>query len=353
MINKKWLLVLALHLLTTLNSFSQKKTDQFVIRTIAFYNVENLFDTINNPDKNDESSPIMGLKGYKTSVYWNKINNIAKVISEIGKGKTNSSPVIMGLAEVENGNVLEDIIKTNSLKNQHYGIVHFESPDLRGIDVALLYQKKFFKPIDERRYELKIWDGNGRRIYTRDQLLVSGILDDELVHLIVNHWPSRRGGEAKSRPKREKAAWLTKKIIDEIRSSEPNAKIIIMGDLNDDPINSSLKKVLKTKGKIKNVLGEDIYNPMENMFKRGFNTLGYRDNLNLFDQIMITYPLLEKKGNYESYKFYQANIFNPSFITTKSGRFKGYPFRSFNNGGFTGGYSDHFPVYIYLIKRKH
>ncbi len=335
-----------------INGHSQKKEKQFNIRTIAFYNVENLFDTINDPNKYDEASPIMELKGDRSKIYKDKMNNMAMVISKIGLEKTNTSPAIIGLAEVENRKVLEDLIATDDLKDKHYNIIHFDSPDERGIDVALLYQKRYFKPIDQKNYELRIWDEKGKRDYTRDQLLVSGILDGELIHIIVNHWPSRSGGEAKSRPKREKAAWLTTQIIEDIKKEDTNAKIIIMGDLNDDPSNSSLKKVLKAKGKKKEVTKGDIYNPMESMFKRGFNTLGYRDNINLFDQILISSSLLTTTKEYDTYKMFKVNIFNPRFLTNKKGRYKGYPYRSFSNSLFTGGYSDHFPVYMYLIKEK-
>ena len=335
-----------------LTAVGQKKEKQFNIRTIAFYNVENLFDTINDPNKNDEASPMMELKGNRTKVYWDKMDNMAMVISKIGLKKTNTSPAIIGLSEVENRAVLEDLIATDHLKDKHYGIIHYDSPDRRGIDVALLYQKRYFKPIDEKNYELRMWDEKGRRVYTRDQLLVSGILDGELIHIIVNHWPSRSGGEKKSRPKREKAAWLTGQIIEDIKKDDSNAKIIIMGDLNDDPNNSSIKKVLKAQGKKKEIATGDIFNPMEDMFRRGLNTLGYRDNINLFDQILISSSLLTTKGEYDTYKMFKTNIFNPQFLTTKSGRYKGYPFRSYSYGSYTGGYSDHFPVYMYLIKEK-
>ncbi len=347
--NLKTILLIVFATITFLG-YSQEK--QFKIRTIAFYNVENLFDTINDPNKYDETSPIMELKADRYKAYKSKIKNMAMVISKIGLEKTNTSPVIIGLAEVENRKVLEDLITTDVLKDKHYEIIHFDSPDERGIDVALLYQRQYFKLIDQKNYELRLWDEIGKRDYTRDQLLVSGILDDELIYFIVNHWPSRRGGEAKSRHKREKAAWLTTQIIEEVKEETPNAKIIIMGDFNDNPNNSSIKKVLKAKGKKKEIKQGDIYNPMENMFKRGFNTLKYRDNINLFDQILISSSLLSTNNGYDTYKMFKANVFNPQFLITKSGRYKGYPFRSFSNGIFSGGYSDHFPVYIYLIKKN-
>jgi len=215
-----------------------------------------------------------------------------------------------------------------------------------------LYQKKYFKPIHHESFTPNIFRDNFR-VYTRDQLLVSGYLDDELIHVIVNHWPSRSGGEAASRSLREKAAYLNTKIIEKIREEEPNAKIFSMGDFNDDPTNSSFKNVLKTIREKKAVKDGDLYNPFEEMYKQGFNTLGYRDNINLFDQIFFTAAALDKgEKDFSSYKMFRAMIFNKHFLTTKKGRFKGYPFRSFSNGDYTGGYSDHYPVYIYLIKKQ-
>lgn len=332
--------------------FSQKKGKKYAIRTIAFYNLENLFDTINDTSINDEASPIMELKSNRSKVYWDKIDKLASTIAQIGLEKAKTSPAIIGVSEVENLNVLEDLVNSKHLKSKNYGIVHYDSPDKRGIDVALLYQKKYFKPVYHEAFNPNIYREN-KKIYTRDQLLVSGYLDDELIHLIVNHWPSRSGGEAKSRPLREKAAYQNLKIIEKIREKEENPKILTMGDFNDDPINASFKKVLKTKSRKKNVGENDIYNPYEDLYRRGFNTLAYRDNLNLFDMILISYPLLNKdKKDFSTYKMFQANIFNKRFLSQKTGRYKGYPFRSFSDGGYTGGYSDHFPVYMYLIKEQ-
>lgn len=332
--------------------FSQKKEKKYTIRTIAFYNLENLFDTINDTSINDEASPIMNLKANISKVYWDKIDKLGSTIAQIGLDKAKTSPAIIGVSEVENLSVLEDLVKSKHLTKQHYGIIHYNSSDKRGIDVALLYQKRYFKPVYHEAFNPNIYR-DGYKVYTRDQLLVSGYLDDELIHLIVNHWPSRSGGEAKSRPLREKAAYQNTKIIEKIRQKDPNAKILTMGDFNDDPINSSFKKVLKTKSRKRDVNENDIYNPYEDLHRRGFNTLAYRDNLNLFDMILISAPLLNKRTkDYTTYKVYQENIFNKRFLTQKKGRYKGYPFRSFSNGGYTGGYSDHFPVYVYLIKEK-
>lgn len=346
---KKISTLLLLLLLISTNSFSQKQYD---IRSVGFYNLENLFDTENDTLINDEASPMMEIKEGRAEIYQKKLNNMAKVISEMGTTEAKNSPVILGVAEVENRIVLEDLVANDALKDKDYNIIHYNSPDLRGIDVALLYQPNYFNPTHHEVFELKLWDEEGKRIFTRDQLLVSGYLDDELIHIIVNHWPSRRGGEEKSRHKREKAAYLTTQIIAKVRENDPDAKIIIMGDLNDDPTNSSLKTVLKTKSKKADVKEGDIYNPTEDMFRRGQNTLVYRDNINLFDQIMFTSSLLTTKKEYSSYKMFKVNIFNPQYLTTQNGKYKGYPHRSFAGPNFINGYSDHYPIYMYLIREK-
>jgi len=235
------------------------------------------------------------------------------------------------------------------LRDKNYDIIHFNSPDERSIDVGLLYQKKLFKPTNYSSHELVIYDANTKkRNYTRDQLLVSGLLEGEKMHFIVNHWPSRSGGEARSRPGRIAAAHLAKKLVDSLQTIDPYAKIIIMGDLNDDPFNVSVKDVLGAKAKKEDVKLKGIFNPMMKMAKRGMGTLAYRDALNVFDQIMFTKPFLDK--DYSSFKIYKTGIYNPAYLTNKKGRYKGYPFRSFVGSTWTGGYGDHFPVYTYLIR---
>lgn len=333
------------------------KLDRVKRLTIAFYNLENLFDTKNDTTKNDEASPIMEYKGNKEEVYWKKANNMARVLAEIGTNSVyKTSPAIIGVAEVENRTVLEDLLKTDYLKKKKYGIVHFDSPDWRGIDVALLYRKKYFTPISFKAKTLMLKDTEGKRIRTRDQLVVTGIFDGEMTAFIVNHWPSRRGGEARSRPTREKAAALNVKIIDSLKKEFPNIKVITMGDLNDDPTNSSVKNILKAVSLKKTT--EDlkangdktpyVYNPFTDIGKNE-GTLGYRDSYNLFDQIMFTPNYLAK--DYSTYQFEKAAIFKPKYMMNKRGRYKGYPKRSWSGGSFTNGFSDHYPTYIYVIKK--
>lgn len=348
------LLKLLLVLLTfslTFNAEAQEEK-KFKIHTIAFYNLENLFDTLNDPSKYDEASPIMEMAAAnRAEVYEKKVKGMARVIAEIGRGEySKNAPAIIGVCEIENRKVLEDVVNDPLLLGKDYGIIHFDGPDARSIDVALLYQKALFQPTNSSSHELKIYDDNTReRKYTRDQLLVSGKLDGDDINIIVNHWPSRSGGEARSRPKRVAAAKVTKRLVDSLQSVDPYSKIFIMGDLNDDPTNSSVKDVLKAQSNKRRVGLKGIYNPYEKMFKKeGLGTTAYRDAWSLFDQIMVTKPLLEK--DYSSFRFFKAGIFNKQYLTNPRGRYEGYPFRSFADGGYTGGFSDHFPVYVYVIK---
>tara|TARA_R110002049_G_scaffold90686_2_gene227129 strand:- start:49789 stop:50841 length:1053 start_codon:yes stop_codon:yes gene_type:complete len=334
--------------LIAFSSLNAQKSKTFKIHTIAFYNLENLFDTINDPIKYDEASPIMELKTNLSEIYKSKTHNMARVIADIGLDVTNNAPAIIGVSEIENRAVLETLINDSLIRHKNYGIVHYDSPDIRGIDVGLLYQKQLFTPFHTSKHELKVYDEKGKREYTRDQLLVSGLLEGDRIHVIVNHWPSRRGGEERSRPRRVAAAKLNKHIVDSLQADDPYAKIFIMGDLNDDPINASLKDVLKTEKSKNQVKLKGLYNPFENFYKNGIGTTAYRDAWSLFDQIIVSKPLLEK--DYSSLRFYKAGIFNKNYLITPTGTYKGYPFRSWTYGGFSGGFSDHFPVYVYVIK---
>lgn len=329
-----------------------QEAKEYQIRTVAFYNIENLFDTEDDPFTFDDDRTPTGADVWTVEKYRDKLDKMAKVLSQIGTERAQIPPSIIGLCELENLKVLEDLIAQPQLRESNYGIVHYDSPDRRGVDVGLLYRQDVFVPLNSQSRRLLIYEAEdpSKRVYTRDQLVVSGLLDGEPIHFIVNHWPSRSGGEAKSSYRRELAANLNNKIIDSLRRLDPAAKIMTMGDFNDDPTNKSIKKILRTKAKKENTEADEMFNPMESMLKKGMGTLAFRDGWNLFDQILLSRPLVQ--GDYSSYKFYKAGIFNPDYLITPSGQFKGYPFRSYDFGGYTGGYSDHFPVYIYLIKEK-
>ena len=342
------------------------------IHTVAFYNFENLFDTINNPNFDDEWTP-NGMQQWTSKKYYQKLKNLSKVLVQIGTNeKQISAPTFIGCSEIENRGVLEDLIKQPNLIAIDYGIVHFDSPDKRGIDVGLLYQKQHFKPTsfinipliinrlnpkkeilieketDEDKTDTdKIEVVSGTRIYTRDILLVTGFLDGEEINIMVNHWPSRSGGEKKSSAFREAAGRLGRKIMDSIYKVNPLAKIICMGDLNDGAYNKSVKEGIGAKLRKADVKEFGVYNPFEQMAKDGYASLFYRDAGDIFDQIMVSETLIN--GNYSSFRYWKAGIFNKLFLIQTTGQYKGYPLRhSANEIGF----SDHFPVYIYLIKEK-
>ena len=344
------------------------QTKKYIVHTVAFYNFENLFDTINGSNNDEEWLP-NGKMNWTAEKYKKKLENLEKVLSEIGTGENpNNSPTLIGGCEIENRGVLEDLIKQPKLINKDYGIVHFDSPDKRGIDVALLYQKKHFKPTSYVNIPLYIYrnqqgkedkkdktdatddeviaDVKSDRVYTRDQLLVTGFLDGDEVNVIVNHWPSRSGGEKKSSPFREAAGALNRKIIDSLIKINPDAKIITMGDLNDGSYNKSVKVGIGAKLKKSELKSSgDIYNPFEQMAKDGNATLFYRDSGDIFDQIMISESLT--RNDYSSFRYWKAGIFNKPYLIQTTGQYKGYPLR---NSQTEPGFSDHFPVYIYLIK---
>lgn len=344
----------------------QSQPKKYTIHTVAFYNFENFYDSVDDPITNDDEWTPNGAQHWTEQKYHQKVKNLAKVISEIGTPENKNAPTIIGGSEIENRGVLEDLIKDPKLLPYDLGIVHFDSPDRRGIDVALLYQKKYFRPtsfssipliiykkaMDKKEeqndvlndsIEIKKIDKN--RVFTRDQLLVSGFLEGEEIHIIVNHWPSRSGGEKASSQFREAAAQLNRKIIDSLQHINPKAKILTMGDFNDGPINKSIKTVLEAKTKKAEVSELGLFNPFEEMANKGMGTIAYRDSWNIFDQIIITEPFLA--SDFSSYKFWKAGIFNPPYLIQTIGQYKGYPLRHSQN---EVGFSDHFPVYIYLVK---
>jgi hypothetical protein len=334
------------------NNLMSQEQNSYNILSVAFYNAENLFDFEDDPLTFDDDRTPTGKDVWTEEKYRDKIAKISRVLSEIGIEVTGSAPAIIGLCEFENLVVLEALTDHPNLSAENYGIIHFDSPDSRGIDVGLLYRKEIFTPVNSQSRRLVIYETENpsKRVYTRDQLVVSGILDGDEIHFIVNHWPSRSGGEAKSSYRREKAAALNRQIIDSLYQINPYSRIISMGHFNDDPTNKSFKKVLKTKDSKENLKFQELYNPMEKMLKEGHGTLAYRDNWNLFDQIFVSQVLAGT--DYSSYQFYRAGIFNKDYLVTPGGQYKGYPYRSYGYGGYTGGYSDHFPVYIYLIKSQ-
>ncbi len=338
--------------LVTFSAKSQLSKDkEYQVATVAFYNLENLFDTIIDPDTNlilrEDFTPDAP-KHWNSERYYAKLKNMADVISQLGAELNPAGPQILGVAEIENKSVLEDLIKQKKLQKMNYGIVHYDSPDHRGIDVGLLYSKVRFQVLFSRPYRLKTEDST---FTTRDLLYVKGVLDKtDTLHIMVAHWPSRRGGQKRSEPKRIEAAKLSRAVIDSILSVDKQAKVIFMGDLNDDPNNKSMTKYMKARPQKEQAVNGALFNPMQEFFKKGIGTLAYRDNWNLFDQFVLTPGLLS--NDYSSYQFFKANVFNKEFLKQQEGAFKGYPKRTYVGTNYLGGYSDHFPVYLFLVKEK-
>lgn len=339
-------------LISTLSCTSKNKISagndsktKMQVACVAFYNLENIFDTINNENVNDEEFTPNGPMKWGTMKYTAKVQHMAHAISQIGLDNSPVGAVILGISEIENKGVVEDLIKQPELKNRSYEIVHYDSPDRRGVDVGLIYNPKYFIVTNSKSYRLRTADPN---FLTRDQLMVSGYLLGEKVHVIVNHWPSRSGGELASRPKRNAAAALTRSIADSLFRVDPKAKIIIMGDLNDDPTNESCAKVLNAKKELSEVKAGDLYNTLWKTFDKGIGSLAYNDQWNLFDQIIVSSELAH--GEKGKLKLWKAEIFNKEFLTQQEGRYKGTPLRTHAGGVWLNGYSDHYPTLIYLIK---
>ncbi|MCB9189838.1 MAG: endonuclease/exonuclease/phosphatase family protein [Flavobacteriales bacterium] len=326
---------------------------EFEVACIGFYNQENLFDTIVDPDTNkilqDDFTP-KGPKNWDSKKYKEKLENMSFAISKMGLESTPDGMAVLGLAEIENRLVLEDLVAQEAIKERDYQIVHYDSPDRRGIDVALLYNPKYFQLESSKTFTLKI-DGMDD-FYTRDQLLVSGNLLGERMHFIVCHWPSRRGGEKRSGPLRVAAAELTMQIMDSIRVAEPDAKIIMMGDLNDDPVSKSVKKVMKPMAKPQEVESTGLFNPMADLYTKGIGSLGYNDGWNLFDQMILSSGLIDKDKTYNDFGYYSVKVFNEPFLIAQEGQYKNYPHRTYSRSEYIHGYSDHFPVYVTLLRAK-
>lgn len=314
---------------------------------VAFYNLENLFDPEDDPYKFDEDFTPDGANHYTQQIYKKKLHNMARAMSQIGIDKAPQGPAFFGVAEIENEKVLLDLVREPELQSRNMRVVHFESPDTRGIDVALLYNPSLFRVLDAKSLLVDISE-NGKKEHTRDILLVKGILAGDTTHVMVCHWPSRRGGEAASEWKRKKAAALCRSTADKLFNENKDARIIIMGDLNDDPISESVAKVIGAKGKEKDVRARGFFNPWLSMYRKGIGSLSFNDSWNLFDQILISESFLKAEGH--KWRYQKAEIFDRAFLRTSFGKFKGYPHRSFSGNTWIDGYSDHFPTVIYLTK---
>lgn len=318
-------------------------TDNIPIRhdlqTIAFYNLENLFDVHDDKRTYDNDFIPTSVKKWTTARYDNKLRKLSFAISNIGKKETGKHPALVGIAEVENAKVIQDLINYKHLEGCNYHFIHYDSLDERGIDVALIYDTTVFEVTHSDVFRINLVNHEGLPDHTRDILLVSGMLDGERVHVIVNHWSSRHEGEKETEPKRMASSNKVAEIISNLRLENENAKVIVMGDFNDDPSSNSINNLVNAA---------NLYNPMDTLrsFSRG-TTLHFRQ-WNLFDQIIISTNFFDKIP--DALEFDSANIFDADFLKLFNGKYKGSPFRTYLGKKYQGGYSDHFPVYAIFKK---
>lgn len=317
---------------------------------VAFYNLENLFDTINNNGKYDLEFSPQGSRKWDGKKYWSKINNMAYAISQMTTKTTPEGPAVIGVSEIENITVLNDLVAAAPVRERGLKVIHHDSPDARGVDVGLLYNPKLFRPLRVTNHTLKV--AELPRFKTRDQMCVVGLLGDKVkgyarIAVIVNHWPSRRGGEKESSWLREAAAALTKEITDSLYAVDPSMGVIVMGDLNDDPYNKSVSETLGAVKNAKDAKDGGFYNPFWEKLDKGIGSYIYRGGWNLFDQIILNKNILDGACGV---KFYAAEVLNKQFLLQQDGQYKGYPLRTFSSGAWTNGYSDHLPTEIFLIQ---
>lgn len=327
----------------------QDKKQQFMAYGVGFYNLENLFDTINNNGSYDLEFSPKGARQWNGQKYWSKINKMADCIAHMTTKTTPMGPAILGVSEIENKSVLDDLVKAPAIKKWMLQVVHHDSPDRRGVDVGLLYNPRFFRVLDVTNHTLVIPGYESFR--TRDQMCVTGILGGDTISVIVNHWPSRLGGQERSSYLREAAGALSKHIADSLWAIRPNQGVIVMGDLNDDPFDKSCAESLGAKRDADKVEPHGFYNPWWKMLDKGIGTLAYKSGWNLFDQIIISGNMLEKNAS-TNLQYWKCQVNNFEFLRDTQGSRQGYPLRTFSGGVWLDGYSDHFPTEIFLIKKR-
>ena len=305
--------------------------------TIAFYNIENLFDIDNDPLTHDDDFLPTSVNRWTPKRYQNKLKKLGTVISQIGVENTDVAPAIIGLAEVENQKVLSDLVNSKNLIKENYSYVHYDSMDERGIDVALLYKSDIFKYEKSETFSVYLQNDLGLQDYTRDILLVEGKLNNESVTILVNHWSSRREGVKETEFKRIAAAKAVNSILKKLKLENPNQKIIVMGDFNDNPNDNSLLLLEKES---------ELFNPFKTVWSRDKGSLNHHFQWHLFDQILFSTNFFNSTSS--NLVFKGAQVFNSKFLTQYKGKYKGQPFRTYVGKKYKGGFSDHFPVYIQL-----
>ena len=353
----KKIFLLTLFLLLGVSSFAQKQN-----YVIGFYNVENLFDIYDDPVKNDEEFLPDGRNNWTQAKYEKKLHNIARVINAM-KEENGVYHTVLGVSEIENRLVLEDLVSLPELAGANYQIVHYDGPDARGVDVGLLYRPDQFTYVDSESIPFTFEDSEidfllneeeQKAFKTRDILMVHGEIDGEDIAVYVTHLPSRIGG--KGADLRPRGAEIIYNHVQQLKEQYPGIKVVVMGDMNDNPTDESMVKWLHSKAEIDEMEPEDFYSPFIDMLADGYGSLAYRGTWNIYDNILVDYNLaaapdgglkircLNKRHGY------YGRVFKKPFMTQQSGQYKGTPYRTFSSGAFIGGYSDHYPTYIVIGK---
>lgn len=355
---KRSFIVAALLLLMSLSASAQKTKQNYVI---GFYNLENLFDTYDDPVKNDSEFLPEGKNKWTQAKYEKKLHNMAKVIRSMADNNKRWH-TILGISEIENRLVIEDLVSQPEIADANYQIVHYDSPDRRGVDVALLYKPDQFTYLDSESIpfdfnsDIDFSDTDTSYFKTRDILMVHGLIAGEHFAFYVAHLPSRIGGKGGNL--RSRGAEIIYNHSREMEAKYPGIKIVAMGDMNDNPTDDSMAKYLHGQERLENVTPTEFYSPYISMLKAGYGSLCYQGVWSIYDLELVNYnlahapdgglkiqPVTKNHG-----KEYYGVVFKRPWMTTQKGQYKGYPFRTFSNGAFVGGYSDHYPTYIVVGK---
>ena len=342
---KRKVLLLCVALLSVATVYAQDKPYM-----VAFWNLENLFDIYDDPETHDEEFTPEGAKQWNEIKYQKKLSNVERVMFDMAAIQKDY-PIVIGVSEIENRSVLEDLVSQPKLKGANYRICHFDSPDARGVDVAFLYRADVFKFEGSDNIKLEVEELPNFR--TRDFVVMWGTIEGEPFYFLVSHWPSRLGGKEASQFKRDACAKQIREIKDSLLAENPATKVIVMGDFNDDATDASLVKVMGAKGKEKDLQKGDFFNPYFQMLRAGLGTLAYQDMWNLFDNICVTENMINAEEGklklIKGKKFY-GNIFKKPYMLQQEGQYKGYPLRTYSGNNFQNGWSDHLPVYIHIVK---
>ena len=351
--------ILALSLLLPANALAQRDRS-FVI---GFYNLENLFDTYHDEGKNDYEYLPEGANQWTEVKYDKKLHNMASVIKAI-HDDNKVWHAVLGVSEIENRHVLEDLVSMPEIADANFQIVHYDGPDRRGVDVALLYRPSVFRVLESKSIPFTFEDSEVQfemtpeeqaDFRTRDILMVRGLLGGEMFAFFVAHLPSRNGG--KGGDLRSRGGEIMYREYMKLMERYPEIKIVAMGDMNDNPSDPSMAYYMRGKEKIEEVGETDFFSPFLSMLKAGYGSLAYQGEWNIYDILVVNANLAHPaKGTLGiipivKNRFY-GRIFHKPFMTQQEGQYKGTPFRTSSGGAFIGGYSDHYPTYIVVSTKN-